>query len=161
MEVNFPLFELFSKEKNKRYRCLPFWQTCIFHAEEKKEVCSALMSFFPERWPVDIFVYRHGGAVGNCRWVGKFLTRGGGDKRKVARQGMTSKSPFSFHADCPPFPWLLPFLLLFCLLQGVGSFGTLRRKIFPLPLDIGFFNSTHVNCFFFFYKLFYILIYYI
>ena len=30
----------------------------------------------------------------------------GGDERKVARQGMTSKSSFSFHADCPPFCWL-------------------------------------------------------
>lgn len=30
----------------------------------------------------------------------------GGDEREVARQGMTSKSSFSFHADCPPFRWL-------------------------------------------------------
>lgn len=114
-------------------RRLPFRQTCVFLREGKKAVCSALMSFFPERRAVDIFVHHHGGAVGNCRWVGKFLTyRGGGDERKVARQGMTSKSPFSFHAHCPPFPRLLPFLLFFCLLQGVGSFGTLCRKIFPL-----------------------------
>ena len=91
---------------------------------------------------VGIFVHHQGRAFGPASGRKSFWPMVG-DERRVARQGMTSKSPFSFHADCPPFRWLRsqpgpPFLLLSAS-GGVASFGyTLLQNLLPtLASDAG------------------------
>lgn len=85
-----------------------------------KEGCSFRDEF--SRRLVGIFVRHRGRPFGSAGGRKSFRT-GEGVKE---RQGMTSKSPFSFHADCPPFLWLrsqpgLPLLLLSAF-GGVASF---------------------------------------